>query len=311
VKHLLVLALLASPALADTPAPAVEKAKLEIQPSGKAFTKITIDNPLGDVIVEGYAGKSLRIESRKVAPDDDGLERLRISLVPNPDGTVSIRTTADKIAGTATLKRGQVRVDLKVYAPHDARIEATSSAGAVRISNLDNGGEIDTASGEIEVSNVSGEVTTNSVSGTTRIQQVLHGSVESSTLDADLAFDSIAGERLVASANQGKITGRRVRSREIQLTTNHGAISLEAEAMLRGRIIVASLKGDIEVKMRRQNQPVLARAYGPKVNLGGVATTMAQGGWHEARLGNAEDKNLPMLVEMRSRVGNIRLVFVP
>ena len=309
MKSLLVVALLTAPALADSTQPQVEKAKLEVQPSGKDFKTITIENPLGDVIVEGYDGKALRIESKKVAPDDDGLDRLRISLVPNPDGTVRITTTADKIPEYKELKRGQVRIDLKVWAPRNARIEATASAGMLKVSNMDAGGELDTASGEIEVSNVAGELSTHSVNGATTIQQVF-GSVDSQSLEADLAFDSIAGEKLVASVNRGKITGRRVRSREVSFTTNHGSISLEAEATLRGRVVVSSLKGDVEVKMRRHNHAVIARGQGKSVSLGGVSTTKPDG-WDEARIGQSVDKALPMLVEMRSRYGAVRLVFVP
>lgn len=300
---------LAAPAAADTLGNLVEKAAFEIQPPTGVFKRVTIDNPLGDVVVEGYDGKSIKIETKKSAPDEEGLERLRISLVPNPDGTVRLSTTADKIPEHKQLKRGVVRIDIKVIAPRDVRVEATASSGRVAISNMDNGGELDTSSGLIEVTNVSGELSTHSVNGATTINQVF-GSVDSQTLDANLAFDSISGERLIASANHGKISGRRVRSREVQLTTNHGNITLEAEASLRGRVVVASLNGNIEVKMRRHTHAILARAHAAKVNLGGMTTTSQPDGWREARVGQASDKALPMLVEMRSRIGNVQLVFV-
>jgi DUF4097 and DUF4098 domain-containing protein YvlB len=136
------------------------------------------------------------------------------------------------------------------------------------------------------------------------------GSVDSQTLSADLDLDSITGERLIASASQGKIAGRRVRSREIQLTTSTGKIVLEAETGLRGRIVVSSLSGDVDVKLRRQHTAVVIRARGASVNLHDVpasATAPQAGGWVEARLGTPGKGTIPAFVEMRSRHGNVQL----
>jgi predicted RNA binding protein with dsRBD fold (UPF0201 family) len=305
------LAMLTAPAAADTLANVVERAKLDVQPAGKAFRQITIDNALGDVIVEGYDGKSIVIESNKQAADVEGLDRLRISLVPNPDGTVRITTTADRDRENKPMKRGAVRIDLKVRAPRDVRIEASASAGTLAISNMDNGGDLDTASGQIRVKNVAGELSTHSVSGPTSIVQVF-GSVDSQTLSSDLDFDSISGERLVASANHGKIAGRRVRSREVQLTTNDGKIVFEGEASLRGRVVVASLKGDVDVRLRRQGIAMVIRAQGVKVSLGANANAQAQepasDGWVESKIGQATKGTIPAFVEMRSRHGNVKFV---
>ena len=115
---------------------------------------------------------------------------------------------------------------------------------------MDNGGDLDTASGRIDVRNVSGELSTHSMSGPTQLTQVF-GSVDAQTLSSQIELDSIGGERLVASANDGKIAGRRVRSRHVELTTVNGMIVLEGETPLRGRLIVASMRGDINVRMRR------------------------------------------------------------
>ena len=40
------------------------------------------------VAFEGHDGPGIIIETHKHAPDEDALERLRVSLVPDPDGTV-------------------------------------------------------------------------------------------------------------------------------------------------------------------------------------------------------------------------------
>ncbi|MGN6105829.1 MAG: hypothetical protein ACTHU0_12050, partial [Kofleriaceae bacterium] len=97
----------------------IERSRLEIKPAGRAFTRLSIENPLGNVRVEGYEGTALQIETRKHAPDQDALDRLRVSLVPNPDGTVRITTTADGGREVAPVARGAVRIDLIVRAPRD------------------------------------------------------------------------------------------------------------------------------------------------------------------------------------------------
>ena len=239
MRALLIVAMLGGAAAAETPG-LVERSRLEVAPGGKPISQITIENPLGDVKVEGHDGPTILIETRKAAPDEEALDRLRVSLVPNPDGTVRISTTADGGREVKPVTRGAVRIDLIVRAPRDARIAAAVSSGKLEVVNMDAGGELDTASGPISVKNVAGGLSTNSVSGTTSLTQVF-GSVDAQTLGSDLSLDTIGGERLVASANKGKIAGRRVRARDIELTTTDGKIVLEGEASLRGRVMVASL----------------------------------------------------------------------
>jgi len=308
-----VLAGSAASASADKPAASspglVERARLEIQPGGKAIKQISIENPLGDVKIEGYDGTSIMIETHKHAPDEEGLERLRVSLVPNPDGTVKITTTADGGKEFKNVGRSQMRIDLVIRAPRDARVEAAVSAGALEVVNMDAGGDLDTGSGPISVRNVSGGVSTNSISGATKLTQVF-GSVDAQTISSDLDLDTIGGERLIASASRGKIAGRRVRARDIQLTTTEGTITLEAESALHGRITVSSLRGDVDVRLRRQGA-VTIRARGAKVNLGS-ATAFAktqQDGWVQSQLGQVGN-SAPALVELRSRYGMVQFAII-
>ena len=284
---------------------ASERARLSIEPAGHAFTHLSIENPLGDVHVEGYDGTAIQIESHKFAPDDESLDRLHISLVPNPDGTVSIRTTADTGKELRRVARRAVRIDLSIRAPRGARIEAAASSGALEVVNMDAGSDLDTASGPISVRNVQGEVLTHSVTGMTRLVQIF-GSVDAQTLASDLDLDTIGGERLIASVHRGRIDGRRVRARDVELTTTEGRIMLEAEAALRGRLVVSSFNGDIDVQLHRHGA-VMVRARGTKVELG--APTRAQpNGWLEAIYGPVASD--AALVEIRSPQGNIRFAII-
>jgi hypothetical protein len=306
VKLALALVLATAGVAAAEPQPAVERSRLEVQPGGKPIKQLSIDNPLGDVKIEGYDGTSIQIETRKQAPDDEGLDRLRVSLVPNPDGTVRITTTADKPVEAKPVARSAVRIDLVIRAPRNAHVDATVAAGKLEVINMDGGGELDSASGPLSVRNVQGELYTHTVSGATTLAQVF-GSVDAATISADMDLDTIAGEKLFASANRGRIAGRRVRSREIELTTTEGRIMLEAEAALHGHLVVASLRGDVEVHLHRHG-PVYLRARGSKVDLGQQQTVHPQpNGWSETTFGRGDQ---PALVELRSTYGNVQFTIV-
>ena len=308
---LLALCAMAVPAFADpnggsAAAGADEHARVELAPSAKAFKQLEIDNPLGDVRVEGYDGQAIQIETHKHAPDEETLERLRVSLVPNPDGTVHIRTTADKNVEAKPVPASSVRVDLVIRAPRDAKVDASVIAGKLELINMDNGGELDSASGPLSVRNVQGEVVTHSVSGAMSLTQVF-GSVDAATVSSDVDLDTIGGEKLVASANHGRIAGRRVRVRDIELTTTDGKIWLEAEAALRGHLVVSSLRGDVEVHLHRHGS-VMLRARGGKVDLGQQQALRPQpNGWTETSIGQGDN---PALVEIRSQYGAVTFTWI-
>ena len=268
--------------------------------------QLTIDNPLGDVRVEGYDGTAILIETHKQAPDMDALDRLRVSLMPDGDGTVRIRSTADGGREVKPVSRGAMRIDLIIRAPRKTRVDVGAAAGRLEIKNMDAGGDLDTASGPISVANVSGELWTHSVSGRTSIEQAF-GSIDAATVSSDVELDTIGGDKLVASASHGKIAGRRVRSRDVELTTTDGKIQLEAELALHGRLVVSSLRGDVDVRIHRHGAMVI-RAHGAKVDLGG--TPVAQkGGWSEATIGQGTQQS-PAMVELLSRYGAVQFAII-
>jgi hypothetical protein len=288
-----------------------EKSELELRPKKAPFKKVVIENPLGDVRVEGYNGDSILIETHKSARTEEALDRMRVSLVPNfEDGTVRMKTTVDGGKEAKALGRGAVRVDLLVKAPRDARVEAVSTSGTLEVWNMDGGGDLDTASGNITVYNVSGALSTSSVTGATSLTQV-YGSIDAETVSSDLDLDTINGERLVATASSGRIAGRRVRSRHVELTTTDGRITLEAEIALTGKLIVASMKGNVDVRVRKHGV-LLVRARGARVEFDQAAQqqqhaapTARPDGFVEAQFGTLAGNAPSALVELRSQLGMV------
>lgn len=294
-------------AAADPKSAVDERSRVEIQPSEAAFSQLTLDNPLGDVRIEGYDGTAIVVETYKRAPDAATVDRLRVSLVPGSDGRLRISTGAVDGREFRPVARSQVRVDLLIRAPRNARIEASTAGGRLHIENMDAGGELDSSSGPIAIKNVSGQLITHSVSGPTSLTQVF-GSIDAATLWSDLDLDTIGGQKLVASATMGKIAGRRVRSQEIELTTTNGAIVLEAEAAMHGQLVVSSLQGNVDVRVRRRG-PVLVRARAAKVDLGNGTGQIAQhAGWWTTVVGHETDPAAS--VELQSRFGVVQFAII-
>lgn len=299
----LALAWLAWPALTsaqpvETPIPhVVERAQLDVAPSAIAFSSLTIDNALGDVRIEGHDSSAVTIETHKRAPDDESIDRLRVSLVPGPDGALRLATAVDTPKGVRPVAKSAMRIDLVVRAPRDLRFSARVGSGRLEVSGMDAGGEVDAASGPISLRNISGAVIARSISGPVELSEIF-GSIDAETISAAVQLDSIAGESLFASAHKGAISGRRVRARTIELVTTTGDIDLEGELGLRGKVQLSSLRGNVTLHLRGKGA-LSVRARGAKVEPGTTKTKVVDG-VTLAELGGGDERSS---VELRSRYG--------
>jgi hypothetical protein len=292
-----------------------ERAQVEVGPAKKPIRTVTVDNPLGDVRVEGHDGKNVVILAYKRAPDDDTLDRLRVSLVPDPDGAVHIVTAVDGGREVRPVSRRAVRIDLVIRAPRDARVDGRVHDGKLELINMDAGGELDAAAGTITVENVSGAVSAHAVTASERFQTVF-GAIEAQIIAGDLHLDSVGGDRLSAMVHDGRIIARRVRSRRVELRTTRGDIVLDGDMAAGGDLIVASLRGDVSVTLHR-GVPVRVRARGAHVTLPGGGRLVAAGG--DTRANDplefagfgAHARATPAALEIQSRYGVVRFALVP
>ena len=302
---LLALALVAAAAgaaRADEPRrfPLEQHSTLEVAPSKRSIPAVVVDNPLGDVRIEGHDGPGLVIITTKRGPDDETLARLRVSLVPDPDGTVRLSTA---VQAGAPIPKGTVRIDLVIRAPRDARIDGRVGNGTLQLANMDAGGELDVARGRIEVKNVAGPVIAHTVDAPLSMSEVF-GAIDAQVLTGDVRFDTVRGDRLTASVHRGRIDGRRVRSRDVELTTTSGDVAFEGEAPLGAMIRIASLSGSIDVRLRA-SAGLVVRARGRAVDL--ERGIKGDDGVYTARFGRG---NKPAKVELRTRLGSLKFAFI-
>jgi hypothetical protein len=281
-----------------------ERAQVEVGPAKRPIASVTIDNPLGDVKVIGHDAKTVQIVAVKRAPDDDTLDRLRVSLVPDPDGAVKIVTAVDGGRESKPVARGAVRIDLEVHAPRGAKVDARVHHGKLELDNMDAGAELDAIDGAITVDNVQGPVSAHSLAGDQTFKTIF-GTLDAQAVNADLALDTVRGDHLIAAVHKGRIEGHRVASRHVELRTTRGDIVLDGTAVAGGDLVVASLRGDVSVTLRG-GVPVRVRATGAHVSLpsGGAVDAHDPS---ETEFGGAGDTDPAhdAALEIRSRFGTV------
>lgn len=277
----------------------VERAELTVAPGKRPIRAVAIDNPLGDVRIEGHDGTSVTIISVKHAPDAATLGRLRVTLVPDPDGTVHLTSTLGDGRELPRAALGSIRIDLVVRVPRAARVEGRVGRGRLEAKNLDAGAELDAGAGSIVVANVAGGVLARSVDGDQHFAQVF-GDLDAHALDAELDLDTVRGQNLTAQVYRGAIAGRHLASRRIRLTAIHGDITVATEAQAGGSIVVASVHGAVNVTVHSPGRVRVRARAGGTLTLAGA--TPAGDRWIEQQYGTGRTAGA---IQLQSRFGDV------
>lgn len=283
-----------------------ERDVVEVNPApGIVFSRITVDNRLGGVRIEGHDHDVVVISAFKRAPDADTLERLKVTLVPDPGGPVRIRTAITAGPDARPIPGGSVAIDLVIRAPRSAGVEARVWNGHLAVIGMENGADLHANNGDIDVKNASGTIVTHSAGGTQQFAEVF-GAVDAQALVGSMDLDMVRGERLEASVHEGRIQGRQVRVRYAWLHTVRGDIHLYGHAVVGGHYRVGSVRGNIEVQLAAAGPlRVDARAQGGTVSLPSSQTRRVQGEGVVTGIWS-QGQGAPARVELRSHIGNIR-----
>ncbi len=285
----------------------VQRDLVEVSPAkGIRIQLVDIDNRLGDVRIEGHDRDTISILAVKRAPDQETMERLKVSLVPDPTGPVTIHTSLKAGEEARPIPAGSVRIDLVVLAPRQARVRAQVWKGRVEVKRVDNGAELVTDEGDIDVTQVSGTVTTQSGHGRHTFAQV-YGAVDAQSVDGSMDLDLVRGDRLDAVVHMGDVSARRIRVRDLSVRITRGSARLEGEAVAGGRYAVASYWGNVEVRFKskapmrlrarvRSGEVSLPSRFRRRHGAGGLVTGYASG-----------SGRIPAELDLRTRQGMITL----
>ncbi|HVK72946.1 MAG TPA: DUF4097 family beta strand repeat-containing protein [Kofleriaceae bacterium] len=280
----------------------VERAELTVAPSKRPIRSVVIDNQLGDIKVEGHDGDVVSIVSVKHAPDPATLERMRVTLVPDPDGTVRLTTNIADARERRPAALATLRIDLTIRVPRSARVEGRVGRGSLEVANVDAGAELDAGAGKIAVRNVAGAVRARSVDGDQRFEDVF-GSIEAHAIDGDVALDTVRGAALDAQVYDGDIEGRHIASREVRLYAIRGNIRVATESQPGGVIVVTSLRGKVDVHVRAIGRLAVRARAGGTLSWAGPAAT--PGRWIDSQFGQAGQAGSNGSVRLESRYGDV------
>jgi hypothetical protein len=300
MKRFALLLLLCAPALADEVA--VERDNVEIAPApGVTIKNIDIDNLLGSVTVVGRDAPGITLSVVKRAPDDETLERLKVNLVPDPSGTVSISSALLLGQEARPMAPARVRVDITVVAPRGAAIDVKAWSGRVAVEGMRAGAKLLAHDGEIDVRDVKGQVTTTSMRGNQRLRGVT-GSVWADDTYGDLTFEDIGGNELLARVHKGQVTATKVRSQTVRITTTFGDIRFTGEFLAGARYELRSYRGNVEVRGEGafKIDAFAPAGIDPRLDLANVARP-EQG----RMIGTYGSSDKPAVVLVSSRTGRV------
>jgi hypothetical protein len=302
----------ASPPAAPAPrrGAVYERDQVEVDPvAGVHVDELVVDNRLGAVRIEGHDRESVVISAVKRAPDAETLERLKVTLIPDPSGAVHISTAIAAGQDARPIPSGSVEIDLVVKAPRSAQVKAQVWNDRLTLVGMENGADLLANDGEIGVQNASGTIVTHSAAGTQRFVEVV-GKVDAQVINGNVELAAVRGDRLDAVAHDGRIQGRQMRVRQAWVSTVRGDIHFEGEAVAGGQYRITSLRGDIVVTLM-SSAPISVEAFAsagtvtlpPRMRRSGQSRSGGEGavmGYWPGRRGETA------AVVLRSRLGNIR-----
>lgn len=263
-------AMTASPARADRGAKKAGVVEQDIVRSapddGSKISLVDIDNRLGDVEIEGHDKNEIVIVAVKRAPDDETLERLKVTMVTNANGQVTISTVLKAGSREARpIPAGSIGVDLVVRAPRSAAVEATLWNGRIEVESVDNGADLSVNTGSIDVRHASGKIRTKSAQGGQQFSELIDATIDAQSVAGDMNLDTVSGDALDASIHHGRFVGRNIRMTRATVRTTRGDITIEGEMLPTGVYKFSSARGDIELRLSHGGARARARTAAVKV----------------------------------------------
>jgi hypothetical protein len=237
--------------VARTPGGMVERDTVKIAPArGVKIKRVTVDNRLGDVDVVGHDEAYVALTVVKRAPDGTTLDRLKVNLVAEPDGTVDIGAALVAAQEARPVPARAVRIDISLEMPRSAHVEVRAWNGKIAVSGVHAGATLSAHAADLTVTDVRGPVVTDAARGTQRLSGV-KGDVDAEAAYGDLDLDGIAGHVLAARVHTGQLTATRVRSRKVTMRTTFGDIHFTGELLAGSSVDIASYGGSVEVRLPR------------------------------------------------------------
>lgn len=217
------------PALAGSGGRVTREEKRVVGASGK--TSINIKNPRGRTVVVGKEdATSVTVVSVKAAQgrDDDEtramLDKLHVD-VSEHGTTIEIETRDDNSWNDGSslwsfVKGGRrsAWVDYTIEVPYKMAVNAHTTSGEIRVSNIGGDGNVSSTSGDVSVRGIGGDATLHVTSGDLEATDV-GGSLTLVATSGDVTVDHVGG-KLIAEGTSGDLRASRIEGNaEIHMTS--------------------------------------------------------------------------------------------
>jgi hypothetical protein len=232
---------------------------------------ITIYQPMGKLVLNGWDKPEVRVVAHKRAPDGKALDQLRVEF-EMLDGKILIRAGVRIGKTFRALPASQTAsIDLTIDAPRKVTLRAQTFGGDIDASGFRSGARLSSTGGEVHAWDIDGEVHTEALRGKQRLTAI-RGNVDAEGETGDVELDAIDGELLEARVVDGQIVARRIRSPLVRLFSSSGGVVLMGTTRPGGRYELTARQGDVKLILTRAPFTIHARAPGGSVKNSFVLT---------------------------------------
>jgi hypothetical protein len=197
-----------------------------------------------------------RIELELIAHDEESqrfVDEARVELHDHHGRPQLVVDVPHKRSGFSfSLVFGRTGITCRVRCPRGSLLSVRSKSADVRVGGTIGGLNIATASGDVQAFVVEDGVNVKSASGDVRVREI-GGGVNVQTASGDIELDIVRGATTVESASGDVTIGEaydNVSANTVSGDQDHGAV-------MRGRIGVTSVSGDVRIGVRRGSKVYL------------------------------------------------------
>jgi len=220
-----------------------------------AAPRVNISTQRGDITVHAESATQIRVEIKKSAnaiSEHDAqkrADRVHVTVTDNHDGSFDVRTEGD------SSDMSRVDVDLEVYVPQKAAINAATDRGDIQTFGVAGNLEVNTHNGDIDAQDSGADVTAETQKGDVRITTA-GGNVKLSGKGDEVEISDVKGEAVIEGEFFGPIRltriteGARFLSQRTNLTVTTLAGRLDADS---GNIEITDITGDVTLDTQKND----------------------------------------------------------
>ena len=215
--------------------------------------RLNLELPSGEIDLETAETDETHVELETLSNDDavrDLVDNARIELIRRGDGHEVVveakgRRGISISIGSTDIRLGGPQLRLRATCPHGTALDVRTKSADLRARGEYGAVEVKTASGDVQVEQAQ-EAQIKSASGDVRFERV-HADLDVQTASGDVQAGVVAGD-LHAQLVSGDLEVREARA---SVSANTVSGDQRFEAVLKGRLELRAISGDVNVGIRR------------------------------------------------------------